>query len=59
VSERIVQVNGNASAVVRILDARRATFGTDLAYVFGRNVARAREENEKITGSPDGVVVRR
>ncbi len=52
-------MSGGASTVVRVLDARRATFGTDLAYVFGRNVSRAREENEKVTESPDGVVVRR
>jgi hypothetical protein len=58
VSERTVQVNGNVPTVVRVLDGRRATFGTDLAYVFGRNVSRAREENEKLTGSPDGVIVR-
>jgi hypothetical protein len=58
VSERTVQVNGNALTVVRILDGRRETFGTDLAYVFGRNVSRAREENEKLTGSPDGILVR-
>lgn len=59
VSERIVQVNGDTLTVIRVLDARRATFGTDLAYVFGCNVFRAREENEKVTGSPDGIVVRR
>ncbi|WP_043343302.1 hypothetical protein [Belnapia moabensis] len=59
VSERIVQVNGGTLTVIRVLDARRATFGTDLAYVFGCNVMRAREENEKVTGSPDGIVVRR
>ena len=58
VSERTVQVNGNTPIVVRVLDARRETFGTDLAYVFGRNVLRAREENEKLTGSPDGILVR-
>ncbi len=58
VSERRVQVNGNPPTVVHVLDGRRQTFGTDLAYVFGRNVSRAREENEKLTGSPDGALVR-
>ena len=59
VSERIVQMSGGTLTVIRVLDARRATFGTDLAYVFGCNVFRAREENKKVTGSPDGTVVRR
>ena len=59
VSERIVQMSGGALTVIRVLDARRATFGTDLAYVFGCNVFRAREENEKVTGNPDGIVGRR
>jgi hypothetical protein len=58
VSERTVQVNGNPPILVRVLDGRSETFGTDLAYVFGRNVSRAREENEKLTGSPDGILVR-
>jgi hypothetical protein len=58
VSERTVQVNGNAPTVVHVLDGRRETFGTDLAYVFGRNVSRARKENEKLAGSPDGIPVR-
>jgi hypothetical protein len=44
--------------MVHVLDARRDSFGSDLAYVFGRNVARAREENEQLTGSPDGTLVR-
>ena len=58
VTERIVQVNADASMMVHVLDARRDSFGSDLAYVFGRNVARAREENEQLTGSPDGTLVR-
>jgi hypothetical protein len=57
VSERTVKVNGDAPTVVHVLDGRRASFGTDLAYVFGRNVSRAREENEMLTGSPDGIFV--
>lgn len=36
------------------LDAGSDTFGADLSYVFGRNVAKARRENKRLTGSADG-----
>jgi hypothetical protein len=38
------------------LDSR--SFGSDLTYVFERNVAKARRENKKVTGTSDGVVKR-
>jgi hypothetical protein len=37
----------------RTLDARSSTFGDDLKYVFGKNVAKARRDNKKVTGSND------
>jgi hypothetical protein len=42
-------------AQVAVLDANTATFGTDLLKVFRENVARAREENMRLVGSPDRV----
>jgi hypothetical protein len=40
-------------ARVAVLDANTATFGTDLLKVFRENVAKAREENMRLFGSPD------
>jgi len=37
------------------LDANSATFIDDLAIVFKKNVAKARRENRRIFGSPDGL----
>lgn len=37
------------------LDARSRSFSDDLTFVFGRNVARARRENKRLTGSADRV----
>lgn len=42
-------------AEVTVLDANTATFGTDLLKVFRENVAKAREENTRLFGSPDRV----
>jgi hypothetical protein len=42
-------------AQVAVLDANTATFGTDLLKVFRQNVAKAREENMRLFGSPDRV----
>jgi hypothetical protein len=35
------------------LDLGSPTFGADLQYVFGRNVAKARRDNKRVTGSAD------
>ena len=37
-----------------IIDSNSPTFDADLTYVFQRNVARARRENKRLFGSPDG-----
>jgi len=38
------------------LDAESETFGSDLRYTFGRNVAKARRENKMKFGAPDRVL---
>jgi hypothetical protein len=38
---------------IRMLDARSATFGADLTYVFRKNVSKARDENKLVTGVRD------
>lgn len=41
------------SGTLLALDAHSSSFGQDLRYVFGRNVAKARRENKRLTGSAD------
>lgn len=41
------------------LDGGSRTFDTDLTYVFGRNVAKARRENKEVTGATDFVPAKR
>ncbi len=38
-----------------VVDSNDDNFDDDLTYVFQRNVARARQENKRLFGSPDGV----
>ncbi|NEX94130.1 hypothetical protein [Caulobacter sp. 17J65-9] len=38
---------------VRTLDADSQSFGEDLRFVFGKNVAKARRDNKKATGVTD------
>jgi len=40
------------------LDLGSATFGQDLQYVFGRNVAKARQDNKRAIGVPDVAIKR-
>lgn len=44
---------------VRTVDGGSVTFREDLRYVFGRNVAKAREDNKKIVGVTDVVPPKR
>ena len=55
------RVNGADGTVhdVWTLDLGSDNFERDLTYVFGRNVARARQENKRLTGSADGVAIER
>jgi hypothetical protein len=49
---RIKRADG---ATIHVIDASRETFGDDLTLVFKRNVAEARRENKRLTGSRDRV----
>lgn len=40
---------------IRTIDAASKTFGSDITYVFGRNVAKARRDNKRVTGVTDVV----
>ena len=52
--KRMRTVEGKTIRVVS-LDANSGTFIDDLTTVFERNVAKARRENKRLFGSPDGV----
>ena len=56
-SVRTKRMRNSEGKLVRVLslDANSATFIDDLATVFERNVAKARLENVKLFGSPDGI----
>ena len=53
VSEKRVRDQGGKLRTVLTLDTRSKTFGDDLTYVFGKNVAKARRENKRLTGAAD------
>ena len=53
VTEQRVRDNDGKSKTLRKLDIGSKTFGEDLLYVFGKNVAAARRDNEKIIGAAD------
>ena len=52
--KRIRRADGKITTI-RTIDANSRTFGSDLTYVFKRNVAKARRENKKVIGASDGV----
>ena len=47
--------NANGTKLISTLDAGNPNFGDDLTFVFGRNVAKARRENKRVTGTLDRV----
>lgn len=47
--KRIAKIGGGWKTV-RTLDANSATLDSDLHYVFGKNVAKARRENKRVLG---------
>lgn len=55
-SVREKRLRNSKGKVVRVLslDANSPTFIDDLTTVFKRNVRRARQENKRLFGSPDG-----
>jgi hypothetical protein len=58
VEKRVLSGEGKVK-ILRQLDLRSSTFGTDLQYVFSKNVAKARRDNKRITGSAEGVITKR
>ena len=55
VREKHLRDSRGRTVRVLALDANSVTFSDDLAYVFARNVAKARRENKKLFGSASGV----
>lgn len=51
-SKRVRDEDG-ALHTLSTIDAGSKTIDRDLTYVFGRNVAKARRENKRVTGSAD------
>lgn len=56
VTEKRVKSRSGKIITLRTIDADSQSFGSDLEYVFKRNVAKARRENKKVTGASDSVV---
>jgi hypothetical protein len=55
VTEKRVRDTEGQVRMLRILDAGSLTFGKDLQYVFGKNVAKARRDNKRAIGASDVV----
>jgi hypothetical protein len=51
--QRMRRPDGQVVRVVPI-DPNSPTFDDDLTHLFQRNIAKARRENKKLFGSPDG-----
>ena len=56
VATKRVQTDDGRVTQIFSLDAESETFGSDLRYTFGRNVAKARRENKMKFGAPDRVL---
>lgn len=52
VGRKVVGSSGS-KRTLHTLDAHSDTFDDDLRYVFSKNVAKARRDNKRITGSTD------
>ena len=59
VGKKRVRGTAGQSKMLRTLDVGSSTFGSDLQYVFDRNVAKARRDNKRATGMADVVVAKR
>lgn len=55
VRQKRLRTSDGKSVRVLSLDANSASFIDDLTAVFEKNVVRARNENNKLFGSPDGI----
>ena len=59
VAKKRVRDTDGRLKTLRTLDAGSHTFGDDLGYVFGKNVAKARRDNKRIVGAADVAVEKR
>jgi hypothetical protein len=59
VREKRMRTTDGKFVKVLSLDANSGTFIDDLTTVFEKNVAKARRENQRLFGSPDGVRVKK
>ena len=59
VTKKRVKDTGGHVKTLRTLDAGSRTFGDDLSYVFGKNVAKARRDNKRAIGTNDVAVAKR
>ena len=57
VTERHTKDRFGAEVTLQVVDIDSESFGEDLRYVFARNVAEARRENQRLTGAPDADIV--
>ena len=53
VGQKRVRSENGQFLTLRTIKTDSKTFGSDLTYVFGKNVAKARRENKRVTGSTD------
>jgi hypothetical protein len=53
VSEKHVVGEDGRRKTLRTLKVESPTFGSDLRYVFEKNVAKARSDNKRVTGVAD------
>lgn len=58
VGQKRVRDGDGELRTLRTLNAGSKTFSSDLTYVFGKNVAKARRENKRVTGRTDSVPVK-
>lgn len=56
--KRVRDADGRVKTLLTV-DSSSDTFGSDLQYVFSKNVAKARRENKRVTGAADGIVAKR
>ncbi len=55
VGEKRVYTSDGRRVKVSTIDANSPSFSADLTELFTRNVAKARRENKKLFGSPNGI----
>jgi hypothetical protein len=59
VAEKRVRDPSGRVRTVRTIDVGSATFGEDLRYVFGKNVAKARRDNKRVADVTDATTTKR